>query len=104
MFNTSFTKIFVNCSDIQIFTSTSITTKYIFIQLKVITKNTWQTIFMIHKFMNQQIFDICANLVLMKYCILHIGLWLDNYMAHFVRYSVIYYLMFQVYLNVLNQC
>jgi len=54
MFNASFTIVFINCSDMQIVTSSSIMLVYIHVQFKVISKNTWQTMFMIHKFMSQQ--------------------------------------------------
>jgi len=38
----------------QIVTSSIIRLMYIHVQFKVISKNKWQTMFMIHKFMNQQ--------------------------------------------------
>jgi len=43
MFDTLFTIVFVDCSDIQIVTSTSVILIHIYIQLKIVTKYARQT-------------------------------------------------------------
>ena len=54
MFSASFTVVCINVSDMQIVSSSSIMLMYIHVQFEVICKNTWQTMFMMHKFMNEQ--------------------------------------------------
>ena len=51
---TSSTIVIVNSSDMHIITSTCIMIMHNIIQSEIVTENAWQTMFIIHEFMNEQ--------------------------------------------------
>ena len=51
---TSSTIVIVNSSDMYIITSTCIMIMHNIIQSEIVSENAWQTMFMIHEFMNEQ--------------------------------------------------